>query len=370
MKKVLRTFISLALSFTILLTSIFAISAPKKKTTIGTTTTNTTTTSTTTTASTTTTNTQKTVLGFTTYYYTNDSSSLNSLQNNYSAINEIVTATHVTDGYGNITGLIPVSQITYANDKNITPMIMIGNNFDGKVAQILLESEANRKNFINNLLNIIKNNGYKGVNIDLEGVYYYDRNYYTTLVSEVYNTLKPLGFKVTISVPAKTYDSLTNSWNGAYDYKALSNYVDEMIIMTYDEHYPGGSPGPVASIGWVENVIKYTLTVVPKEKVLLGVAAYGYDWSSLGTKAYSINGCYSLAQKNGAAIIWDDISKTSYFNYVDSSGISHSVWFEDAKSLQYKIELVNKYGLKGIGIWRLGLENSEYWGMIKLKFNK
>ena len=95
---------------------------------------------------------------------------------------------------------------------------------------------------------------------------------------------------------AKTYDSTTNSWNGAFDYKALAPYLDKIMIMTYDEHYPGGTPGPIASINWYKSVIEYAVSVIPKEKIYLGAAAYGYDWSSKGTKAYSINGCYNLAR--------------------------------------------------------------------------
>ncbi|MCX7747345.1 MAG: glycosyl hydrolase family 18 protein [Clostridia bacterium] len=312
----------------------------------------------------------KQVLGFTTYYYSGDKSSYNSMVNNKASIDQIATATHITDGLGNITGLIPTEQITYANNNNITSLLMIGNNFDGNIAKTLLESAANRSSFIKNLLTILKANNYKGVNIDLEGVYASNRSHYTTFMSEVHSALKPLGYTVSVSVPAKTSDNPSNSWNGAYDYPALAKYVDTMLLMTYDEHYPGGSPGAVASINWVSNVLNYTLTVVPKEKVLLGLAAYGYDWSSIETKAYSVNGCYTLAAKYGAAILWDNTSKCPYFTYTDANGISHTVWFENAQSISYKLDLVNAKGNAGIGIWRLGLENIDYWNTIKQKLNR
>ena len=99
----------------------------------------------------------------------------------------------------------------------------------------------------------------------------------------------------------------------------LLNYSDQIVLMTYDEHYPGGTPGAIASIGWVENVIKYAVTVIPKEKLLLGTAAYGYDWSSNGTKAYSISGIYNLASTYGAVIKWDSVSQSPYFTYIRCS---------------------------------------------------
>lgn len=312
----------------------------------------------------------KLIFGYAVYYYSGDSSSYNSMVNNSLLINEIGTDTYKTDGLGNVTGLVPTNQLTYANSNNIKSLAMITNNFDGSIAKTLLESSANRQNLITNITAALKANGYKGVNVDLEGVYAADRSYYTTFISELYNALKPQGFMVTAAVPAKTYDSTTDGWSGAFDYAALSSYVDQLVLMTYDEHYPGGTAGPIASIGWVQKVINYAITVVPKEKLLLGTAAYGYDWSSNGTKAYSISQCNNLAATYGVQIQWDPVSQSPYFNYTDSTGIQHTVWFENGTSLGYKLDLVNTSNISGIAIWRLGLEDSNYWSTIKIKFNK
>ncbi|WDC85596.1 glycosyl hydrolase family 18 protein [Caloramator sp. mosi_1] len=184
-------------------------------------------------------NSQKQVVGFATYYYSGDKSSYNSMVNNTSLLNTVITHTYITDSFGNISGLVPTEQINYANSNGIVPIAMVSNNFSGDIAKQVLENEQNRKNLINNISAALKSNNYKGVNIDLEGVYYYDRSYLNTFMKELYTALKPQGYIVGISVPAKTYDSLTNSWTGAYDYAELSKYVDQFILMTYDEHYPG-----------------------------------------------------------------------------------------------------------------------------------
>lgn len=312
----------------------------------------------------------KKVLGFATYYYSNDKSSYNSMINNSSLLNEIATETFETDAYGNLSGSIPFEQIDFANKNNITTMAMITNNFNGSTAKNLLESSENRQNLINNILASLNANGYKGVNIDLEGLYYYDRIYMTTFMRDLYNTLNPKGYIVTIDIPAKVYDNPKDGWSGAFDYTELSKYADEIAIMTYDEHYIGGTPGPIASIGWVENVVKYAITIIPKEKLLLGIAVYGYDWSSNGTKGYSIDSMYKIASQNNASINWDIVSKSPYFNYTDSLTITHDAWFEDSTSIGYKLDLVNEYNLSGIAIWRLGLENSDFWTTVKNKLNK
>lgn len=306
----------------------------------------------------------KIFLGFATYY------SYNSMVNNKTTINEIATVTYTTDGLGNIAGIAPKIQIDFSNNNNIKPLAMLSNNFDGNIAKSLLESPTNRQTLITNTLNAIKLNNYKGVNVDIEGIYYYDRNYYTTFIKELNNTLHPLGYEVTISIPAKTIDSATNAWEGAYDYTALGSCCDRVIIMTYDEHYPGGQAGPIASIDWVQNVANYAITVIPKEEIVLGLSAYGYDWSSNGTKAYGIDAINNIALKYGATIKWDSVSQSPYFNYVDSNNISHSVWFENNKSVEYKLDIVNNMNLSGAAMWRLGLENPDYWTSIKTKLGK
>jgi spore germination protein YaaH len=309
-------------------------------------------------------------LGFSTYYYSGDSSSYNSMVNNTSVLDQIATDTFSTDGLGTITGLVPTQQISYANSNGIETSAMITNNFDGAIAKTLLESLNNRQALINHILSSISTYGYKGVNIDLEGIYAADRSYFTLFMTELYSKLHPLGYEVSVCVPAKTVDNSAYTWNYAYDYASLSNCADRIIIMAYDEHYPGGTAGPIASIEWVQSVSSYAVTVVPKEKLLLGIAAYGYDWSVNGTKAYSINGIYNLVATNNATILWDATSKSPYFSYTDTSGINHTVWFENSTSIGYKLDIINNMSLSGAAMWRLGLENSDYWTTIKTKLNK
>jgi spore germination protein YaaH len=311
----------------------------------------------------------KTVMGYTVKYYSTDVSSYNSMVANTSTLNEIATATFNVDGYGTLTGTAPTDQINYASSNGIRTKLMVSNNFDSTIAKQLLESTTNRQTLKNNILNMLRTYNYTGVDIDIENIPASDRTYLTTLMSEIYGALKPLGYGVSIAVAAKTYDSSSATWNYAYDYKSLAQYSDFLMIMAYDEHYPGGTPGAVASINWVTSVVDYALTVVPKEKIILGMAAYGYDWAGTTTKSYSINGCFNLASQYGSTINFDTTTKSKYFTYV-VSGVTHTVWFEDGDTIAYKLDLANSRDLKGVGIWRLGLENANYWTMIRSKLNK
>ncbi len=312
----------------------------------------------------------KVVLGFTVKNYSTDVTSYNSIVNNAKSIDQIATANYLTDSNGNITGAAPADQVGYANNNGIKPLVLISNNFDSTIAQSILESSSKSQTFINNLINVIKANGYKGVNIDFESVPYTDRAYYSQFIANVKNALSPLGYLTTVSVPAKTSDSPTNSWNGAYDYAALGKTADEVIIMTYDEHGTWTAAGPVASIGWVTNVVNYAKTVIPTNRILLGLAAYGYDWSNAGNKALSLNQINNLIATYGGTVQWDTASESPYYVYTDANGTKHTIWFENYSSIGYKCDLVNQNNLLGVGIWRLGLEDPAYWNTLDTKFNR
>jgi spore germination protein YaaH len=315
------------------------------------------------------TNIRKTVLAYTVKNYSTDVSSYNSITANNAVLNEIATATFSVDGLGNLTGTAPMDQINYSNSNGIRTKLMVSNSFDANIARQLLDSPTNRQTLKNNILNLLKAYNYTGVDIDIENIPAACRNNFTAFMSEIYSALKPLGYGVSVAVQPKTYDSPNATWNYAFDYRALAEYTDFIMIMAYDEHYVGGTPGAVASINWVTSVIDYALTIVPKDKIILGMAAYGYDWGGTTTKAYSINGCYSLANQYGVAVNFDSATKSKYFTYT-VNGVSHTVWFEDGETIAYKLDLANSRDLKGIGIWRLGLENPNYWAAVKAKLNK
>jgi len=314
----------------------------------------------------------KEVLGFTVKYSKTDVSSYKVMNNQHETLTSIATAMHVVDGLGAIRGTSAKEQITLANERSMNATLMIGNEFNRKNAHKLLNSKTNRARIVKNTLAILKKDKFKGVNIDIENVQGSDRKEYTLLIKEMAAALKPKGYTLSVSLQPKTADRPLMTWNYAYDYKAIAKYVDYLLIMTYDEHYKSSLPGSVASIGWVKKVVAYTKTVVPAEKILLGIGSYGYDWSTKGkTVSRSYEESMNLAKKYKAKIVFDQVTKTPNFTYKDGKGIRHIVWFENAESLSYKLDVVNEENLRGIGIWRLGHNQDEqYWNMIKRKLSE
>lgn len=267
--------------------------------------------------------------------------------------------------------------IADAQEKNIKVLVLVHNLLYGKtsigkdILHEILKSPEKQENFIGSLLWLIEFYGYDGVNIDIENIHTYDRDAYSQFIEKVSARLKAKGHLVTISVAAKTYDDPKNSWSGPIDYKRLGKAVDLVLIMTYDEHsFTSAKPGPIASLGWQAQVVKFAASQIDSSKVLLGIPGYAYDWNLSGGKTAYISYAQAMdrAKKYNAKIKWDDKAKVPYFDYWDSSGAHHQVWFENSESLDWKLGLVNKYNLRGIGLWRLGMEDPDMWRIIAQNF--
>lgn len=316
----------------------------------------------------------KIVLGYGTYYYAGDSSSYNSLKTYSSNLDELATHTYSIKSDGTLfmpNGGFPQAQIDYANSKGIKTLAAIrneeGSRFSGPLASAVLNNPEVKAKLIEEIYTTVKTKKFKGVNIDFEMLNAKDRDAYSNFIKEVSTKLRGEGYMVTIAVPAKTFDSAKAYWTYGYDYKALGAYADQVVLMTYDEHWQSGTPGAIASIDWVQQVVNYAASVIPRQKLILGLASYGYDWKLSGgyAKSYSIQGAYNTAAKYGAEIQWDDVSKVPYFIYTDESGADRIVYFEDSTSISYKLNIVTKSNLGGVAIWRLGLEDAKYWTTIK-----
>ncbi len=228
----------------------------------------------------------------------------------------------------------------------------------------LLDSGV-RRQAVQNIYQMLVDNGYDGVNIDFEGMDASTRWGVTAFMQELSAKLKPAGLLVTMAVPAKwSADDSVNSFAACFDFAALGAAVDYLVIMTYDQHAGWSGPGPVAGADWTDKVIRYATTVVPKEKILLGLAGYGYDWSSSGTAEVDAWNAPAKATSAGVDLQWDDTAKVPHFTYWSSSGLRHDVWYENSDSVDFKIDQINRYGLGGAALWALGQEDSRFWQVV------
>lgn len=317
---------------------------------------------------------QKELVGFYAEWWGTDTSSFNSLSKNTDVIKTIAPfwttleedAT-VTDRGGNDHD----SVIKFAHQNNVSVLLLVNNaKKTGDISPIhkILSSPSLRTKAIDNLEAYIKKYNLDGINVDFEMVDAQDRDNLSSFMQEISSRLKPQGYIISIDVFPKQDES--NDVSIAYDYAQLAKYADKIMIMTYDNHGTWSKAGPIADINWVENNLKYALNFIPKNKVYIGIAAYGYDWSSKGVESLEYEAIMNLVQQFNSSVVFDKTSKSPYFDYTGTDGISHQVWYENNESLKYKLDLVNKYDIAGAAMWKLGEEDPNSWKTLKTVFSR
>ncbi|MEN6349803.1 MAG: glycosyl hydrolase family 18 protein [Syntrophomonas sp.] len=226
----------------------------------------------------------------------------------------------------------------------------------------LLSSKDNRSRLIGNLLDVVKNNDYSGVNIDFELMDAADAGLFTTFLRELKTSLGTEK-ELSVAVFART---AKDKWATPYEYKKIGEIADAVIVMAYDYSYKNTAPGPVAPLWWVKETVAYMTGSIPREKILLGVPTYGYDWASgVPTSTITAGKLQSLQQTYDVRESFDNNSMSPYYTYVDSNGKSHQIWIENKKSLNEKLNVAIENGLGGISFWRIGNGFDDLYQLLK-----
>lgn len=241
--------------------------------------------------------------------------------------------------------------------------------WDPGTVQAVLHNPTATETHVDELVNLAVANEYDGIDIDYEDLSGRDRGAYSAFLTKLGTALQTAGKLLTTAVHPKTSDAGYDGRNLAQDYRAIGAAVDQVRVMTYDYSWDTSSPGPVAPADWVEDVIAWTVTQIPREKVILGVVLLGYDWGAGPGVTVDYERARSLAEEHGAAVQrFRDGSP--WFAYQDTSGTRHEVWYEDTQSTRVKLGLVSEYGLGGAFFWRLGGEDPGVWPAVREALRK
>ena len=300
---------------------------------------------------------------------------LNQMENNHRPLSAAVVLALATDfgmdvselATGDAERIVADMREALADDKTVMISPLIRNyNFDKQIAKWSLFSPSAQKRMVEGTLKLLESEPrYKGVVIDIENTSPGDRNHFSAFIRRMYEALHPKGYKVFTVVGPKEQDIPKAMWTRAFDYKEIGKYSDFVILMTYNQHWKGGPPGPCAGIDWFEACVKYACECMPAEKVIAGIPFYGYDWPSKPPAT-------SLTHKKASALIdrikpkkieWSEEYATPWFTYVEN-GDRHEVWFEDVRSVAAKLEVCRKLGVGGVAAWRLGDEDPRFWEII------
>jgi spore germination protein len=269
--------------------------------------------------------------------------------------------------------LTPVSDdalLKLIKSQRIRPLLVISNStglkFSPDLARQVLDPLV-RPVFIQNVKQKVIEKGYAGVSTDFEFIPAELRPQWTSFLVELKQALG--GLLLQVNAPSKTTDMPTNPIVGAYDYAAIGKIVDLFTVLTYDYGYSIGPPNPVAPPWWIGQILDYSLSLVPKSKVMMALPLYAYDWvvpdlPTVDATALSVNAAQNLALSHFSLIHYDVKNESPYFYYTQDSR-QHIVWFEDPRSLLAKYRLLEAYELPGVAFWRLGFNFPQNWAYIK-----
>ena len=267
-----------------------------------------------------------------------------------------------------------------AKEQGVAPILTLTPfGVDGKFNNNLISAVVNnlevRAELKNNLEDIIVTKGFEGVDIDFEYIKAEDRDAFTDFVRYIREAVNALGYPLSVALAPKSFADQPGLLYEGKDYASLGAVSDHVLLMTYEWGYKYGPPMAVAPLDKVRQVLDYAVSVIPEEKILLGVSNYGYDWTlpyikgqSAAVTIGSIE-AVQLAIANDAVIQFDTVAMAPYFTYT-KDGLLHEVWFEDVRSMQAKYDLIKEYNLLGGGVWTIMNLFRGMWVLAEENFEK
>jgi len=226
-------------------------------------------------------------------------------------------------------------------------------NFDGGLLERVLLNPAKKEQLINDLVQFLQKYKLQGINIDFEEIKETSIEAMHVFQKELYNKLHQEGFLVTQNIMPEDED---------FDTKELVKYNDYIFLMAYDQHWDQSVPGPISDQKWIEKETDEIAKSIPPGKLVLGMAAFGYDWPE-GDEATPVTYQHALstARAKNAPIDFDNDSYNCSYSYTGDDSVIHRVYFVDAGGNFNTIRFADQYGAAGVALWRLGSEDERIW---------
>jgi cellulose synthase/poly-beta-1,6-N-acetylglucosamine synthase-like glycosyltransferase/spore germination protein YaaH/peptidoglycan/xylan/chitin deacetylase (PgdA/CDA1 family) len=243
------------------------------------------------------------------------------------------------------------------------PVMGMLNNYDGQNWRIremveLLANPAARASLVRDTVQYAIEAHEAGIVVDFEEVPQKTEPHLQEFIAELAPALHAVGLKIMISLPAQ---------DDTFDYGFYGKQCDAVVVMNYDQHWPTSGPGPIASQEWFADNLQELLKVIPAQKMIAGIANYGYDWpepnkqSHPTAKDLSVQEALLHAYESEAQVELDPASLNPHYSYSDDSDRVHQVWFLDAVTAYNQMRAAERMGVQGTALWRLGSSDSSIW---------
>jgi len=315
-------------------------------------------------------------------YMVNRPAAIASFQTNWRCVSIIAPQSFTMDAEGFIAGEVPPPVLETAREHGIAIMPLVTNRgFNQPLMHTVLDAPDSRARAIRYLAYYALREGYIGFQFDYENIHYTYRDKFTVFFKEAAREFHKHNLQLSAAVVGRLSDTRNtaspggyDNWSGVYDYQEMGKYADFISIMAYAEHGATADPGPIAGFPWVKTISDYSAGTMPAKKISLGVPFYAMRWEAVdpaapppadGSRARKWRGrsarfTDAAAAMAGTEPVWDETANSPHLSF-DTNGRKTELWFENARSLQAKMQLAHDMGFRGISAWVLGQEDPAFW---------
>ncbi|MEE4451617.1 glycosyltransferase [Novosphingobium resinovorum] len=238
----------------------------------------------------------------------------------------------------------------------VLPMVQnVGNeSWDGAGTAALIHDPAQRAALARQLAAVVAQRHEQGLVMDFEALPARAMPDYLAFLRTLHAAL-PAGSSLAVTAPAGD-----EGWPLA----AFAKVCDKVIFMAYDQHWEGGTPGPIASQDWFVHEVQDALHKIGPDRIVVALGSYAYDWHGDDTDALAIEDAWLAAHDSSAKITFDPASGNAAFAYDDDDGDKprhHTIWMLDAATSWNEMAALRRLGIQGMALWRLGTEDSGFW---------
>lgn len=273
--------------------------------------------------------------------------------NTHKNLNVISPFIYLLNEDGTITNKLTSNDFeSIKNLQNVQIIPTIYNDFDPDRVSLIINNPEKSQKHIEDIVKEVSTNNWAGIELDYEYLKSADKDAYSEFVEKLSESLKPINKKLIVTLHAKTSDIGTWDSAKAQDWVRISKAADTVRIMAYDFHYKDSGPGPIAPLNWLRDVTSYAKTTIPKNKRVLAIGLYGYEWiGDKRAKDYTLSQISDTIANTKETPSFDENVKAPFYEY-EKSGKKHIIWYEDVDSIKEKINIAKDYS--GICFWRIG----------------
>ncbi|HEX6241580.1 MAG TPA: glycosyltransferase, partial [Polyangiales bacterium] len=255
----------------------------------------------------------------------------------------------------------PTQRIVNAHEVMVLPRI--ANLYQGRwrgaqFAQTMRDDKA-RQCLVEKVVKRVRELEADGVNVDIEELAPEDSEPLLELLVDLKNALHKRGLRLTVDV---------SFYDPAYDLEYIGQLADATFVMAYDQHYPSSQPGPISGNDWFAKSIEQAISRVGKERLVVALGAYCYDWivadDAPPAEGLSFREAMDRARAAGAVPEFEREAENARFGYTDAEQRVHDVWCQDAMSAWNQKLVLRDAGLNRIAIWRVGTEDETLWNLL------